>query len=233
MTTSRRLAAVTLAAALSACALVAAPPASAGQGDDRAVVGGWYTSFLNRDSLADPSSQYWVDRLGVQAPGDVLWALAHTPERNEGQINSAYGYYLGRAVDADVTYWYDGVDSGRFPVEWVDQNVLASVQYARRHPTALVAAWYDVVLGRVPSPVEVDYWDARVAVVGRMGALRELWYTPEAVTHRIIFRYTSLLGRSPEPGEIAYWSPREVESEINVAVLIGATPEYRSLQYQP
>lgn len=63
--------------------------------------------------------------------------------------------------------------------------------------------------------------------VGRLAALREMHYTPEAVTRRVPLTYDELLGRAPSRGEVAYWSPKEVESTINVEVLIGATDEYR------
>ena len=123
---------------------------------------------------------------------------------------------------------------GRFPLEWVEQNVLACDELARLRAGGaggsefLVDAWYARVLGRsrVGGP-EGAYWRARIAVAGRLGALRELYYSPEAVTHRVQDHHGVLLGRPASAAEVAYWSPREVGSDAEVAVLLASSPEYR------
>ena len=236
MPITRRLGALISAAAVAATALVVAPPASAAPGDDAAVVNAWYTDFLDRPAYGDVGAQGWLDRLGVQAPGDVLWSLAHTREYNAARLRADYLFYLGREPDAGSRYWLEGATAQAFPLEWAEQNILASPEYARSYGADIVYGWYYNVLGIEalpgedrPTSGEVAYWNGRIRAVGRLGALRELWYSPEAVTGRIYGAYYFELDRDPSPGEIAYWAPREVESEINVRVLIGASPEYRSL----
>ena len=243
MSITRRLGALISAAAVSATALVGAPPASAAPGDDAAVVNSWYTDFLDRPAYGDPGAQVWVDRLGVQAPGDVVWAITHSREYNAARLDETYLYTLGRTASSDpgAAYWVRGVGEQRFPLEWVVQNVYASGEYTRGVPREqLVGNWYAGVFtyditsfgednDRYPSDGEVAYWSARIAAVGTLGAYRELYYAPEAVAHRVTDHYLDLLGRVPSAGEIAYWSPKEVESDINVQVLIAATGEYRSL----
>ena len=237
MSVSKRLRAL-LSAAVVATTLLAAPPTSAAAGDDAAVVNSWYTDFLGRPAYGDPGAQYWVDRLGVQAPGDVLWSITHSREYNTEVIRSYYQRYLGRDLDRGANYWTEGTTAGRFPLEWVEQNILASPEFVRGYDsTNLIYAWYYYVLGNESIPGEdaeitpgaISYWKARVRAIGALGALREMYYTPEGVSIRIQGNYFRTLDRFPSDGEIAYWYPKEVESDINVAVLIASTPEYRSL----
>lgn len=238
MTPLRRIAAAAVTAALLAVPAVAsAPAASAFTGDNAAVVNGWYEDFLGRTARTDLGANYWVQRLEVQAPGDVLWSITHSPEFNATQIDAYYQGYLGREPDPGADYWLDGVNSGAFPLEWVEQNILASEEFDRRvtrprdrlSGSNLITAWYAAVLGRPAQAGEGAYWGYRVEIVGRLGALRELWFTPEGVAARISANY-ALLEREPSLSEIDYWYFKEIESDINVAVLIASTPEYRSQQ---
>lgn len=203
-----------------------------------ALVRAWYRDFLGRtpaQALSDTSRRYWVAALDAgAAPSDVLWAITHGREHVEQQVTSSYLDLLGRAPDAGAGAWVDGVLAGRFPLEWVEQNVLASDELARLRAGGaggtefLVDAWYARVLGRVRvSGAEEAYWGARIAAVGRLGALRELYYAPEAVAHRVRGHHSALLRRAASAAEVAYWSPKEVESDVNVAVLLASSPEYR------
>ena len=224
----------TFAMLLPAPAVLAAPVE-----EDRAVVGAWYEDFLGRSAADDPGSQYWVDRLGVQAPADVLWSLTHTREHTVRQVQDYYLYLLGRGLDPGAGYWVDGATAQRFPLEWVLQNVAASPEYVAGRPAAqVVRNWYAVVFTRdlstfgedterTPGDGEIAYWSGRIVAVGHLAAFRELYYAPEVVAARVGSTYADLLGRSPSAGEVAYWSPKEVESDVNVTVLVGATPEYR------
>jgi len=227
MKMQRRTSAVLAALALSAAAVASAPAASAAPGD-RELVNGWYTDFLGRE--ADPGSQYWVDRLAVQAPADVLWSITHSEEYDATTIDLYYRALLNREPDRGARYWIDGINAQRFPSEWALQNILASPEYqSGKSRTTVINGWYDTLLGRAPSPGEVSYWSGRLASVGALTAVREVYYTGEAVTGRINDTYDSLLDRAPSPGEVAYWYPKQVENSVNVRVLIAATPEYRSL----
>ena len=235
MPVPKRLGALLAAATLAATATIT-PTASAATGDDAAVVNAWYTDFLGRSAELDPSSQYWEDRLAVQTPSDVVWALTHTAEFNNLGVENLYRRMLNRFPDPGARYWSDGVNSGRFPLEWVRQNIAASPEYVNKPADAgvtLVQRWYDEVFGidsdRQARPGEIAYWNGRIAAVGYLDAFRELYYAYELVTLRVAENYRNLLGRFPDGRELNYWRPKEVESDINVAVLIAATPEYRSL----
>lgn len=254
MTRFRRLAATVLAVAVLAVpSLAAAPGVVAEDGppvftpippiifppDREALVTAWYEDFLGHGRSVGIT--YWIGRTYQQDLADVLWALAHTPEHNTTKIDAYYRFYLDRAPDPGARYWSEGTDAGRFPLEWPAQNILASPEYAELHggyaSEKLIYAWYHDVLGneaiegrdRPITSGEIAYWQQRVRDIGALGALRELYYTPEAVQGRISYTYYTLLDREPSAGEIAYWYPKEVESEINVNVLIGATLEYRTV----
>lgn len=241
--TRRAFAALALGG-LGTAALAAAAPAQAAPLlpaaviSDDAVVRAWYRDFLGRtaaQAATDPGRRYWVAALASgSAPADVLWAITHTREHVEQQVAAAYLDLLGRAPDAGASAWVSGVLAGRFPLEWVVQNVLASDEHASRHPGGaggtefLVDSWYADVMGRFRvAGDEESYWGARIAAVGRLAALRELYYSPEAVSSRVRTHHQALLRRPATAAEVAYWSPREVESDVNVAVLLASTPEYR------
>lgn len=234
VTTKKILTAMAAAGALSSTLLVSAPAASAA-GNDAATVGGWYQDFLGRDSSDDPGSRYWTDQLRERSEESVLRELTRTVEYNEGELDDYYGAYLGRSPDPGSAYWLNGTTSGAFPLEWAEQNVLGSREYQEDYVTRprLIFSWYSNVLGiesgegtREITSGEFYYWSNRVSQIGTLGTLREMWYTPEAVSMRISDHYSQLLGRLPSEGEIGYWFDKEVQSDINVQVLIGSSPEY-------
>lgn len=246
---SLRTTVATLAGAgalLAGSALVAVPAtaASAPAAVDAAVtpdvaatnaslVASWYTTFLGRSAAGDPGSRYWVQQLDAGiSPTTALASILRSPEHVTRSVTTIYRAYLDAPLDPGARYWVDGVVAGRFPLEWVEQNVATSSQYqvktgaSRGHDDAAVEGWYSVTLDRSPSLGERSYWGSRLDDVGSLQAFRELWYAPETVDHRVQLHYQGLLGRSADSGELAYWFPREVASDISVVAAIGSSPEY-------
>jgi hypothetical protein len=221
--------------AVAVAALVGAPAAHAAP-SDRTVVNAWYRDFLGRDATADPGSQHWVDQMDRRNPADLVWAIAHSREHHDKQVAAYYNDHLLRAPDPGARYWVDGATAGRFPLEWAEQNILASQEYVDRRTFGLgndyvPRFWYLHVLGRAAGDGEERYWADRIRRVGRLAALRELWYSDEAVRHRIDGHYLTLLRRTdPTLGEVDSWRTEEVESDINVQVLMAASPEYREVR---
>lgn len=238
--TASLLGGITATPATAATPNIKAPTAFSSE-NSAALVDSWYQDFLGRGAYGDPGAMYWVDRLKNQAPADVLWSITHSREYNTQIIRYYYKNYLVRDLDRGANYWIDGVTAQRFPLEWVEQNILSSPEFLRGYggnSNGLIYAWYYGVLGNEGIPNEdpeitsgaINYWKNRVRAVGALGALREMYYTSEGVSGRINGNYYFTLDRFPSDGEIAYWYPKEVESDINVAVLLASTPEYaRSL----
>ena len=231
------------AALLAAAVLTAgAPSASAAPSTADSVTTAWYEDYLGRspmDAYSDPGRQYWVNAMNNGLQGsDALWSITHSREYNYDYVNYLYSRHLVRDMDRGAEYWIQGVTAQRFPLEWVEQNILSSPEYVRgydNYRSSLIYSWYYAILGiegvegdRPVSDGEIRYWSNRLDRVGALQTVREIWYTPEAVELRIRSNYYVALDREPSGGEIAYWYPREVESDINVQVLLGSTPEYVS-----
>lgn len=234
-----------------ASCVVATPVATAAsnQPSNQTVVNAWYDDFLGRDAQVDPGSKVWVAALDRgEAPDAVVTAVLGSREHVTRAITGYYVDLLGRSPDPGATYWIDGVVRGDFPLEWVEQNVYASEEYAARHadgrapgeasrpprpdgPTAsLVRWWYDALLNRSDqSDGEIDYWSRRIAAVGRLGALREMWCSSQAVRCRVVENYYELLPRGPDGPGADYWAPREAVSKIAVVIAFAASQEYRTL----
>lgn len=227
------------ASAAPAVAAVSAPLAgdsSQAVGARTALVNAWFQQFLGRSALDDPASGYWVVRLRTEAPAAVLTDLLRTREHVVGEVAGYYQGYLGRGLDPGASYWVDGVVSGAFPLEWAEQNILASPEYLQQRVPVnadldpVVQGWYADILGRQASPGEVGYWLGRLFSTGSLlEVVREIWYTSEGVGVRVASHYEDYLQRPADGGEVAYWSDAEVASDVGVviAIAIASSAEYR------
>lgn len=228
MKISHRIAA---AALVGASALAVLAPAAQAAPESEDITTQWYVDFLERDpaTLAgDRGRAYWVTQIDAGLrPSDALWAITHSNEYHVNEVTDLYQGLLARTPDAGASYWVNGLNAGSFPLEWVAQNILASPEYAQLNEEGgLVNAWYADILDRTAGAGEVAYWEGRLAAVGPLTTVREIYYASEAVEERIETHYENLLGRPADGGGLTYWYPREVESDINVQVLIASTPEY-------
>ncbi len=214
---------------LTAPVLAAVAPAAT---DRQAVVESWYQQFLGRSAAEDGGSRYWVALLADTPADQVLGRLLATPEHVSREVAGYYTSYLGRQVDGGASYWTGGVVRGAFPLEWAEQNVLASGEFVARSSsggvgaTGTVQAWYATVLGRLGGQGEVAYWSGRLRSASSLQVLREIWYSSEAVNHRVADHYELYLGRSAGRSELSYWYPREVRSDDAVVLAIASSREY-------
>ena len=178
-----------------------------------ALVAGWYAQFFGRDAAADPGSQYWVVQLRMVPADQVLAQILASREYVTDQVTNYYASYLGRGLDSGASYWVDGVLRGDFPLEWVQQNVLGSTEFVLRAGSPdsdagpAVRAWYRDILGRQANGGEVDYWATRLEHQSPLQVVRQIWYSPEAVDHRVATYYQGYLRRAAGSGELAYWFP--------------------------
>jgi hypothetical protein len=221
-------------AVLTGLGLGAAPAqaASAGSATDR-LVREWYAGFLGRpadEGLRTSGRAYWVDRLDDgEDPRRILGSILSSAEFAQVTVDGYYETYLGRDSDTDLgsSYWKSGIRADMEP-EWVAQNILASPEFEQRHGAQRTEQWYQLVLGRSGSPEEQAYWAGRLQAVGSLGALREVWYSAEAVERRIRDAHTDLLGRQPASvggGEVDYWYDTAVGSDLGLRVELALTTE--------
>ena len=232
-TTHRTATAVVGAVIAAVVGLTTAAPASAAP-TDATVVEAWHHDFLQRGAGAADQQRYtaFMTTFGAVAAADDL---TRTREYAEHQVGQVYREHLQRTPDAGAAYWVDGVAEGRFALQWVTQNVLASQEYAdlwaavhgSRKPSVTANAWILALLDRRATPDETAYWGHRIAQVGRLGALRDLYYTSEGVHQRIDSHYRALLGRPVDGGGYYYWYGLETHDDRAVQVQIAASPEYR------
>lgn len=173
----------TAAAAVVALAVVGLSPAAAtaaeGDRNDR-IVEQWYVDFLQRpagQTQAQAGRQFWTDRLGA---GDsrlrILESIESSQEFADKTVGGYYREYLGRpADDRGADYWKNGVRADMEP-EWVEQNILASPEFAGRSGANPVDEWYTAILDRSGTdpadPGEEEYWVGRAKQVGSLAAVR-------------------------------------------------------------
>ncbi len=231
-TTTTAVTTTTTTAATVAVTTGAAGPAALDAADARAVVAAWYEQFLGRSAADDGGSRYWVALLQANPADRVLARLLSTPEHASRQVAGYYTSYLGRPVDGGASYWTGGVTRGAFPLEWVQQNVLASGEFAAITSSGggsaadTVSAWYATILGRLAGPGAAAYWAGRLRTGSSLQVVREIWYSSEAVNLRVADHYETYLGRSGGPSELAYWFPREVASDDAVVLAFASSAEY-------
>jgi hypothetical protein len=240
--------------ALAGVAVLVPAPAHASGTNDR-IVNGWYRDFLQRGSVnaeGDYGREYWVNQLNGATDQEsvenvrsaVLGEIVRSPEYVRRQVDDSYRAFLGRKPDPGASFWVDGVSHRGMALEWVDQNLLASQELHSRwaaRPNGddlYVQQLYVHVLGRYAwetTPGERAYWVGRIRAVGRLAAVRELWYADEAVRHRLAGHYLSLLCLDEvDRYGLHYWYPREVASDLGTAVAIASTDKYaqRLLTYK-
>ncbi len=232
--------------ALASAAVLVPAPAQATEANDR-LVKGWYRDFLQRgsiDAAGDYGREHWVQRLDAAdgrpdveaARREVLTDIVRSPEYVQRHVTDSYRAILGRRPDAGASYWIEGATKHGMALEWVDQNLLASRELHERWASRsnrddlYVQQLYVHVLGRYAwetTPGERAYWVGRVRAVGRLAAVRELWYADEAVRHRLASHYRSLLGReSVDRYGLHHWYPQVVQSDLRARVALASTNEY-------
>ncbi len=248
MTTLKSIVSAGAVTALAVCgALAAAPAASADPAPTNpttlhaGLVDGWYEDVLDRapSSTAYAGTEYWVAQLDGR-PGqpatavphaDVLRTITRSSESANLDVRNAYQAFLLRSPDAGARYWIDGIRGGMAP-EWVEQNVLASPEFAALRGSQRVDVWYGAILGRddiePASAGEERYWEGVAARDGALAAVRGIWYSAEGVDRRTYLLFNDLLGRNPNQGEYDYFFSRTAASLAEAEIQIATTPEYEA-----
>jgi hypothetical protein len=231
----RRLLAIALLCATAGLLpVVQAPQAQAVVNNDT-LVQAWYRQFLGRTPEAaagDSGRYYWVGKLDQgQRPSDLLWQITHSREYVEREVSAYYNDLLGRAPDPGAAYWIDNAAYRGMNLEWVYQNISASQEFYDAWYTKewVVDDWYSGMLGRYNvSAGEQSYWLNRARQVGRLQAVREIYYSDEAIRYRVNEHYKDILYRfdGADFSGLSYWYPKEIENDVNVQVLLASTAEF-------
>ena len=219
--------------------------ADAATSANRALVDAWYQEFLGRSAAGDAGSGYWVDQLDHRSRDAVLTELTRSEEYASRGVTRMYRSYLSRDPDPGARYWIDGVKSGAFPLEWVEQNVLASPEYVRRYaPTnggspradreILVLAYFVDILKRPrfeASGDELHYFADEVIIKGYLATVRDIWYTEEAVQVRFNVNFERIFNRAYFRSEYDYWSGFQARSDDMFRIQLASTDEYAHVHF--
>jgi hypothetical protein len=152
--------------------------------------------------------------------------LTHSNEYYTGIITAAYQHYLGRAPDgAGLAAWLSQMQNG-LTDEQLEASLLSSDEYIQNHGGlggGWIVALYNDLLGRQPSPAEIDNW-VRALNDGETPAQVALVFTTssERESARVTQDYQNFLGRTPSPAEVSGWvNLFENHSQTNEDVVAG------------
>jgi hypothetical protein len=101
---------------------------------------------------------------GVEALVEA--AASSRLDADVGEVVRLYRAYLGRPVEtAGLTYWVGRLRAGMTPLQ-LGRTFAGTPEFKTRYgslsPAAAVSLTYTTVLGREPSPSELDYWSGRL-----------------------------------------------------------------------
>jgi hypothetical protein len=173
--------------------------------------------FAKNNSAADSFTSAQESLFGTQASpsskpswlADVAHTLTHSAEYYGGVVMTAYVHYLVRTPsDSEVNFWASATKNG-LSEEQVESALIGSPEYLKMHGgqgAEWIKSLYQDVLGRTPSPVEVNHW---VGVLNAGTSTADIAYAFAGSTEheglRIASYYTSFLGRTPTPLEVSSW----------------------------
>jgi uncharacterized delta-60 repeat protein len=164
---------------------------------------------------------------------DAAGAFAHSPEHSIQFVAGAYQRFLKRAPDAlGLNFWVGQLQAGAYADEQVEAYFLSSQEYLAAHGgtgQGWISALYQDLLGRTPTPAEVQSW-VNVLLTG--GSPFEIAYgfaaSREREAQRVRANYQTYLGRDATQAEVDLWVGAFLAglgSEDMVAGFVGS-PEY-------
>lgn len=190
-----------------------------------------YSDLLGR--AADPADlDHWAARLEDDNGSDALVrALTSGVEFRTRQVVDAHLAVFGEEPDAETvtrvldSMGADGVDIDDLPLFLLERS---EAQRPESSDARFIARLYDTALGRGLPVREASPWLSEVAVLGRGGVAKAIWFSQEAVERRIRHHYLRILRRGADGLAIEHWG-RVLRQHGGVAVragLIGSV-EYR------
>jgi len=151
--------------------------------------------------------------------------LTHSAEYYRVIVTAVYEHYLGRAPDsAGLAGWVSQMQQG-LSDEHLEANFIGSAEYIKSHGGAgagWVKGMYQDLLGRTPTPAEVNTWlqalnggESTIAIAYGFAA------SAEREGLRVTMDYQQDLGRSPTPAEVKSWVDAFESGRTNEDVVAG------------
>ncbi len=193
-----------------------------------------YTASLHQVFLGRPASTYdlevWIDRYDPAPARPALpRALAVSDEWLEAVVVGIYDDALDRAPDPDgLEFWIGRLRAGARVATLTAQVYGSTEVWNRAGATAegFVADVFPRIMGRAPSPDDVDYWAGEVPGRGRGGVAKALVGSIENRRDRVTALYEAVLGRAPDPAGRDYWASRLATlDDVQLAVHLASSAE--------
>jgi hypothetical protein len=190
--------------------------------------GDYLLNIFNNDGRLAPAPLAVQVRRNGPAPSwlPVFAAnFTHSAEYYRVNVTAVYERYLGRAPDsAGLASWVSQMQQG-LSDEHLEANFIGSAEYIKSHGGA-GAGWikgmYLDLLGRTPTPAEVDTWlqalnggESTIAIAYGFAA------SAEREGLRVNVDYQQDLGRSPTPAEVQSWVDAFESGRTNEDVVAG------------
>lgn len=168
-----------------------------------------YNDLLGRDP--DPMAiSAWANNIAWGWPLiAVATAITSSDEYHGIMLRATYSDYLGRSADdPGMAFWLGRMRAGE-KIQGIEAGFLASDEiYARfgGTPQGWVTGLYGTVLGRTPSPGEVQWWTATLGAGMNRGTVAGgFLYSTEHLTAVVDGYYLDLLGRHIDPSGQTTW----------------------------
>lgn len=161
----------------------------------------------------------------------VAAKLFNSSDYQSESVQTYYQDYLGRSpTTAELNAWVYAMNTGTSQQQ-VATILLQSSEFSQDHPgnSDFVATLYGDVLGRQPTAVETNAWDAFLNAGGTRGALVEdVVYSIEAADREVDGFYSVFLGRTPDTTELNRWvaSIFKGVSPTTVAIVQASSAEF-------
>ncbi|HVJ82335.1 MAG TPA: hypothetical protein VNC50_14800, partial [Planctomycetia bacterium] len=170
--------------------------------------------------------QGWIDQLDAgESRDEVIDGILNSREYIGKAVNDLYRRYLGRDADQpSLQLWIDSVQ-GRSSLEEVAIELMASSEYASRHPgsSEFVEAVYRDTLGRAPTQQEIDVYLANELVPddrdGRLRVAVEVIFSGEHDDLQTMANIGAFLHRFATDQEIADYHAGRVGAEDEIGLI--------------
>ncbi|HEY8721626.1 SpoIID/LytB domain-containing protein [Pengzhenrongella sp.] len=198
----------------------------------QSVVKALYADILLRPVDAGGLASWSGFLAGGGSQTTLVASLTTSVEYVRLRVTQAYEDALGREPDpGGLDGWTDAVRTGKLGVDDVQRVFYSGAEFYATSggtPDGFVTRFFNTALNRSPSPNELSYWTARLAVIGRAGVVSGIWFSYEAALFRAGNYYQLFLKRAPDAAGQSYWAHILLDrGEGAVRIGIAGSMEYR------